>query len=100
LKCTQQVGYDTYKLYLYVYLGMKSKLNLTIEDDLLRKAKQYARKKDTSISAIVEAHFRSLTTETARKSLLSLIDGLPPSGIKGKQDLKALYYKEKGGKRG
>lgn len=79
---------------------MKLKLNITIDQEVLRKAKQYARKKDTSISSIVEDHFRALVMEPPKKTLLNIIDSLPAAGIKGQQNLKSLYYKEKGAKHG
>jgi Family of unknown function (DUF6364) len=79
---------------------MKSKLNITIDNQVLRLAKQYAQQKDTSISAIVENHFRQITTVPSKKSLLKIVDALPPSKLKKGANLKALYYEERGRKNG
>jgi hypothetical protein len=84
----------------YVYLGVKSKLNITIDEQVLRLVRQYAQEKDTSISAIVETHFKHITTAPRNKSLLKIVDALPPSNIKKNANLKALYYEERRRKNG
>jgi len=38
-----------------------SKLTLSIEDEIIKKAKEYARKHNKSISQMVESYFRNLT---------------------------------------
>ncbi len=70
-----------------------SKLTLSIEDDIIQKAKEYARKHNKSISQMVEAYFRSLTESQNLQSLTQatpITDSLAGS-LKGVQidDLKA-----------
>jgi hypothetical protein len=40
---------------------MKTRLNLTIEDALLKEIKFYARKRKTSVSELVEGYFKAVT---------------------------------------
>ncbi|HRA01466.1 MAG TPA: DUF6364 family protein, partial [Thermoflexales bacterium] len=42
---------------------MQTKLTLTIEKDVIKKAKAYARKKDKSVSRIVEDYLRNVSQE-------------------------------------
>jgi len=39
---------------------MKQRLNLTVEADLIRRARQVAHERDTSVSALVEEYLRNL----------------------------------------
>ena len=41
---------------------MKRRLNLTVEADLIRLARQVAHERDTSVSALVEEYLRNLPT--------------------------------------
>lgn len=43
---------------------MNTKLTLTIEDSLIKEAKQYAKEQGRSLSDIVEAYFQTITKET------------------------------------
>ena len=42
---------------------MKRKLTITVDDELLPRAKQYARSRGVSLSSLVEASLRELATE-------------------------------------
>jgi 5'-deoxynucleotidase YfbR-like HD superfamily hydrolase len=42
---------------------MNTKLTLTIEQSIIEKAKKYARKKERSLSDLVESYLKALTTE-------------------------------------
>jgi hypothetical protein len=42
---------------------MNTKLTLTIERSIIDKAKRYARKRDRSLSDLVESYLRALTNE-------------------------------------
>jgi len=42
---------------------MNTKLTLTIEQSIIEKAKKYARKKERSLSDLIENYLKALTTE-------------------------------------
>lgn len=42
---------------------MNTKLTLTIDQSIIEKAKKYARKKERSLSDLVESYLKALTTE-------------------------------------
>ena len=79
---------------------MKTRVNLTIEDSILKNTKLYAEKKGTSVSELVEDFFKSITQPKKRSNLFKLIDELPAPNIDPEADLKELYYKEKAKKYG
>ena len=41
---------------------MNTKLTLTIEEEIIQKAKEYAKQKNRSLSKIIENYLKSLTT--------------------------------------
>ena len=45
---------------------MNTKLTLTIEQAVVEKAKRYARKKERSLSDLIENYLKALTKETAK----------------------------------
>jgi hypothetical protein len=47
---------------------MKTKLTLTIDDELIPRAKRYAKAKGTSLSALVELALRRVTIESSQSS--------------------------------
>lgn len=51
---------------------MLTKLTLTIEKDVVKKAKAYARKKDKSVSRIVEEYLRNVSQDRFAASNLKL----------------------------
>jgi hypothetical protein len=72
---------------------MKTRLTLTINETLLKSVKQYAAKKQTSISELVENYFTMLIK--SKKNIIDLIESLDaPTKIAKNADLKDLYYKE------
>jgi predicted CopG family antitoxin len=44
---------------------MNTKLTLTIQDEVIRKAKAYAKKKNRSLSDIIENYLKSITAENS-----------------------------------
>ena len=90
--------------YLCVFLLksfiMKTRLNLTIEEELLSKIKKYAAINNTSVSAMVEEYFIKMAKPSKRKNILDLLDKLEPSGYDAKKDLKQDYYKDQSKKYG
>ena len=80
---------------------MKAKLNLTIESDVLNKAKEYASRQKTSISSLVEEYLSFISKPQKKSSLVKLIDSLPKSTqYKDDIDFKKEYYEAKGKKYG
>ena len=73
---------------------MKSRLNLTIEDTLLKNTRQYAEDHHTSISELAENYFRSITQPVKRKTILDIVEMLDKPPIDPDADLKELYYKD------
>jgi hypothetical protein len=73
---------------------MKSRLNLTIEDSLLKSAKLYAEKQHISISELVEDYFREITKPIKRKTFVDIVKELGAHHIDPKEDLKELFYQE------
>lgn len=84
-----------------IYTFMKTRLKLTIDEDLL-KVKLYADKNNESISNLVEEYFETIVKKPKQKSLLDLLDELPkPKEIYPKDfDFKEEYYKERAKKYG
>lgn len=79
---------------------MKSRLNLTIEENLLESVKNYAVKQQSSVSELVETYFKSVTKPSKRKNILQLVEKLekPSFTIEGKPS--DAYYKENAKKYG
>jgi hypothetical protein len=73
---------------------MKSHLNLSIEDSLLKSTKLYAEKHNTSISELAENYFRNLTKPVKRKSIIDLIESLEKPETDSNANLKELYYQD------
>jgi hypothetical protein len=74
---------------------MKTRLNLTIEESIHERIKNYARVENVSISELVESFFKTLTSPAPKKTILDLVDQLKKPAIPESADLKELYYKEK-----
>lgn len=81
------------KFYAYIYF-MKSRLNLTIEDSLLKSTKLYAEKQHISISELVEGYFKEVTKPIKRKTFADIVKELGAHNIDPKADLKELYYQD------
>ena len=79
---------------------MKARLNLTIEEELLNKAKVYAEKKGSSVSQLVEDYFENITKKKKKESIIDLIESLPKPDIDPNLDLKKMYYEENAKKYG
>ena len=59
---------------------MDTKLKVKLDKDIIQRAKQYANKKNISLSKIIEAYLNLLTREQLKEELISpLVQGL--SGI-------------------
>jgi len=78
---------------------MKSKLNITIDEKLLTDAKRFANRHKTSLSQLVEAYFKRITSPN-RKNIIDLIESLPKPGLDTQGDLKKKYYEDQKSKYG
>jgi len=74
---------------------MKARLNLTIEDNLLKKTKLYAEAANTSLSELVENYFKEVTKPAKRKTFVDMVKELGRHDIDINADLKDLYYQDK-----
>lgn len=73
---------------------MKTRVNLTIEEDILRNAKVYAERHATSVSELTEEYLKSIVSPKKRRSIVDIIDELPKADIPADADLKKLYYED------
>lgn len=72
---------------------MNTKLTLTIEQDVIQKAKDYARNKNRSLSDIIENYLKSLTNEETKEKTKSLSPIV--KSLKGSFKMPANFdYKE------
>lgn len=82
---------------------MKTKINLTIENETLRKIKLYALEHQVSVSSLVEDYFEKLTIkeQDIKTSLFEMIDNLKLN-MKAPEDFdyKKEYYETKAKKYG
>ena len=86
--------------YAYICI-MKTRLNLTIDNNLLTHIKAYASSKQMSVSELVENYFKNISKSTKRKkNIISLVDKLEKPAIEENADLKELFYKEQAKKYG
>ncbi len=85
--------------YAYIWL-MKTRLNLTIDGNLLDNIKAYASSEKTSVSELVENYFKTIAKPTRRKNIISLVEKLEKPNIDAKADLKELFYEEQSKKYG
>lgn len=79
---------------------MSTKLTISLDQAVIEQAKLYASKKGTSLSALVEQYFRTLTRPSSRKKKLlssELAGCLHKLGKMDDDALRNLYLKEKHG---
>ncbi len=76
----------------YLY-PMKSRLNITVDEEILDNAKRYAARKKISLSELIEQYFKTLTT-SRRKTIIQLVEELKKPTIDSKADLKEAYYED------
>lgn len=88
-------------LYLYPKKKMNTKLTLTIEREIIKKAKAYAKDKNRSLSDIIENYLRILTDKnsTEERSLNPAIESLKgsfkmPKNFDYKKELKNRLEKK------
>ncbi|HEV7332039.1 MAG TPA: DUF6364 family protein [Flavisolibacter sp.] len=73
---------------------MKNRLNITIEENLLNKAKRYAEQHQTSLSQLIESYLKTLTKKPSKENIITLVEKLRQPQIVPETDLKKQYYEE------
>ncbi len=79
---------------------MKARLNLTIEEGVLARVKQYAAHKNVSLSELVEEYFSQIATPAPKSDLIDFVKSLPKSDVYDDVDLKKQYFEENASKYG
>lgn len=79
---------------------MKARLNLTIEESLLENFKNYAAKRQTSVSELVESYFKTVTKPSKRRNIIELVEKFDKTEFLLDSDLNETYYKENAKKYG
>ena len=73
---------------------MNTKLTLKLDEDIIVKAKLYARKKNTSLSQLVESYLNLLTQEQNALEITPLVRSLSGvASLSSAADPKAEYKK-------
>jgi hypothetical protein len=86
--------------YAYIAL-MKNRVNITIDDKLVREAKRYAARKKISLSQLIEGYLKGLTSrKPAKKNVLEMLDELPEPKKGTQKAIVETYYEERKGKYG
>ncbi len=80
---------------------IKTRLNLTIDNDILESMKNYSQKTGESISEIVEDYFSTIIRKhEKKKNIIQLVEGLKAPEINPDADLKDLFCKGQAAKYG
>ena len=79
---------------------MKTRLNLTIEEKLLYRIKQYAAGKNTSVSELVETYFKTIARPGRRNNIIKEVERLKKPALGVDADLKELFYLDQSKKYG
>jgi hypothetical protein len=77
---------------------MKSRLNITVDEKLVEKAKRYAEDHDTSLSQLVEEYLETLVRKPKKKE--NIVDFMaklpkPKKQIELPENLYAAYYESR-----
>lgn len=87
-------------MYIRTKVCMKQRINITISEETLTKAKLIARKKNSTVSALIESALNRLSAqESGKKSLSEFLKELPAPKIDYPKDFnfKEAYMEEKFG---
>lgn len=81
---------------------MKSLLNITVDGVLIQRAKRYAAKNDTSLSALIEESLRALVTRrpVQKQNVLEFIETLQKPKVNTGHYSKETYYEDNRSKYG
>ena len=75
---------------------MLARLNLTIDEELLKKVKVYAEHNQSGVPHLVEEYFKTLISQPKKKSIIDIIEELPKPKLDFPKDLdlKEEYYEQ------
>ena len=79
---------------------MKARVNLTIEQDILTKAKKYASEVGSSVSELVENYLLNISKTADGQSLVDYIDNLKVPETDNAIDFKKQYFEDMAQKHG
>jgi hypothetical protein len=80
---------------------MKNRVNITIDEKLVRDAKRFAARKKISLSQLIEGYLKGLTSKkSSKKNILEMISELPEPKKGTKKAIVKSYYEERKGKYG
>lgn len=71
---------------------MKTRLNLTIEENLLQRMKAYASRKHISLSELVEGYFEKIVQPVRGKSIIDVVEKMKVPEIPADRNLVQEYY--------
>ncbi|MFT3948566.1 MAG: DUF6364 family protein [Agriterribacter sp.] len=76
---------------------MKNRLNITIDESLVEKAKRYAAKNNTSLSGLIEEYFKKLVSHTSPKkeNFLEMVEKLPKPKASFENIAMEDYFKDR-----
>lgn len=81
-----------------IFVFMKTRLNITIEESLLEKVKSYAKEKKVSVSDLVEKYFETVLKskpKKSRESILDFLEDMKSSAYPENFDFKKEYFENK-----
>ncbi|MFI5163244.1 MAG: DUF6364 family protein [Sphingobacteriales bacterium] len=70
-------------------------MSLTINAEVLNRAKIYAEENGENLSGMIEKHLVTLTSATKAKTIFDMVEEFGLSTINPKANLTELYYKER-----
>lgn len=73
---------------------MKTRLNLTIEENLLQRMKAYASRKHISLSELVEGYFERIVQPVRGKSIIDVVEKMKVPDIPADRNLVNEYYED------
>jgi hypothetical protein len=73
---------------------MKSRLNITIDEKLIKRVKAYACKNKVSVSELVEDYFRQLVKPAGRLSIIDVVEKMDVPEIPDEVDLVNEYHRD------
>jgi predicted nucleotide-binding protein (sugar kinase/HSP70/actin superfamily) len=80
-----------------VYIqDMKARLDLSIDEAVLKRVKTYTERHKISISELVEGYLERLSKTVEEQNILDLVDKLEPSELNVTGDLKQRFYEDQG----
>jgi hypothetical protein len=79
---------------------MKTRVNLTIENEVLINAKRYASQVEESLSELVEDYLKKLAKKSGSQSLIDYVDKLDVPKINAEIDFKKTYHENNSAKYG